>query len=172
MGGTLIAGVALPVMAATLASKFTLANPIGSGVIAELIEFAQGIDNATTVVNGIGVAVLYNYSQLSTGLPTSPTFAAGAAQTNAAVGNGGISTSGKAVPKCGLYSALTLTNAAVFGPVQWILPGFAAVTDSGLAPPPYIFNGKIILPPDSLATFVTSVAAATAAAYSLLWAEW
>jgi hypothetical protein len=171
MGSTLIAGVALPVMAATLASKFTLWNPAGSGVVAEPIEFAVGMDSATTVVNAIGFAMLFNVSQLSTGLPTAPTFAAGAAQTNAAIGNGGISTSGKAAPKCGLYSALTLTNAAVFGPTIW-MTSFGAVTDGSLGPAPYLFNGKFLLPPDSLLTFVTSVIVETAMAASLLWAEW
>jgi len=172
MGGTLIAGVALPVMAATLTSKFTLWNPAGSGVVAEPIVFGMGITSVTTVVNGIGFAVLYNVSQLSTGLPTGPIFAAGAAQTNAAVGNGGVSVSGKATPKCGLYTTLVLTNAAVFGPVVMVMGGFGAVTDGSLAPNPYFFNGSVVLPPDSLLTFVTNIAAETAETYSLQWAEW
>lgn len=168
-GSTLIAGVALPVMAATLASKFTLWNPIGSGVVAEPLEFAVGMDSATTVVNAIGFAMLYNVSQLTTGLPTSPTFAAGA--TSGAAANGGVSTSGKAPPKCGLYQALTLTNAAVFGPTAWFA-SFGAVTDGSLGPVPYAFNGKLILPPDSLLTFITSVIAETAMACNLFWAEY
>jgi len=169
-GSTLIAGVALPVMAATLASKFTLWNPAGSGVVAEVIKFGAGIDSATVVVNGVGYAILYNVSQLTTGLPTSPTFAAGAAQTNAAVANGGISTSGKAAPKCGLYTALTLTNAAVFGPVVDII-SYPATADTSISITAYKFDGEVILPPDSLITFVATVAAMTALPCSLHWGE-
>ena len=168
MGGTLIAGVALPVMAATLATKFTLWNPPASGIVVEPIELGLGITSATTVVNGFGFACMYGVSTQASGAPTSPTIAAGATGTT----TGGISTDGKQTSKAQLYSALTLTNTAVFGPVVQIIPGFGAVTDGSLAPPPYQFNGKVVLPPDSLITFVTNVIAETAMTCSLIWAEW
>src|SRR3990167_8086524 len=57
MAYTVIAGVALPVAAATLNSKFTLHNPAGSGKNIELVTFTMGVDSATTVVNGIGLPI-------------------------------------------------------------------------------------------------------------------
>ena len=175
MGGTLIAGVALPVMAASLASKFTLYNPASSGVVCEPIMFGLGITSATTVVNGIGYAVMFGVSQWPNALPavTTGVLAAGASQAaGGAVANGGTSISGRAAPRAALWTTLTLANAAVFGPVVYVMGGFAAITDTAIAPNPYAFNGSVLLPPDSLMTFVTNVAAETAAALSLIWAEW
>src|ERR1041384_1611691 len=45
----------IPVIAATLASKFSLWNPPGSGKNAELICFDMGVVLATTVVNTVGI---------------------------------------------------------------------------------------------------------------------
>src|SRR5712664_1567592 len=97
-GGTLIAGVAIPVMAATLASKFTLWNPPGSGVTVEIVDFACGIDSATVVVNGLGWVILPHVSTQSAGVPTSPTIAAGASNvtTGLSSSTGGVNTSGAA----------------------------------------------------------------------------
>src|SRR3990167_686223 len=72
MAYTVIAGVALPVAAATLNSKFTIHNPASSTNDVELVSFIMGIDSATTVVNGIGMAIQRNLSTTS-GVPTSTT---------------------------------------------------------------------------------------------------
>ena len=75
-------------------------------------------------------------------------------------------------PVATLYSAATLVNAAVLGPLMPIWGGYGAVTNPGVAPDPHKFDGKVILPPGSLVTFLTTVAAATAAFYGLTWIEW
>src|SRR5258707_247543 len=49
------AAITLPVNAATLASKFGLYNPAGSGVMLELIECEAHYVVATTVVNALGL---------------------------------------------------------------------------------------------------------------------
>jgi hypothetical protein len=161
VGNTVIAGVALPVNAATLASKFTLWNPAGSGVDVELIEFAIGIDSATEVVDGLAVGI---QPQVSTtgGPPTSLT-----ELTTVWQGYGGTTPSKKAK----LYSAATMTNAAVLTALMGLGVNFDA-TAVGLHGGAYAFDGKIVLPPDTIATFVSTVAAITAAFCSVSWSEW
>lgn len=167
---TLIAGVALPVAAATLNSKFTIHNPAGSGKNVELVSFAMGIDSATTVVNGIGVAIQRNLSGTS-GIPTTTTTI-----TSAQLGpQGGLGQSGAVV-----YSQATLTNVAIPGvtaatavPIPFYqMFSFGAVTAAGIFPASHEFDGRVILGPDSLGAFCTTVAAATAAFCGIVWAEW
>ena len=160
LGNTVIAGVALPVNAATLVSKFTLWNPAGSGIDVELVEFGMGIDSATEVVNGIVLGVQPQVS-LSGGAPgtltqlTTPTNLGFTGQT----------------PTARLYSAATLTNAAVLANLMSLGINFDA-TAAGQGITLHDFNGKVVLPPDTIATFCTTVAAQTAAFCSLVWAEW
>ncbi len=158
---TVIAGVALPVNATNLVSKFTLYNPVGSIKVVELIEFTMGVDSATEVVNGIAIGWLSAVSV--TGVPTSLT----------ATVNGPASTllgSGLSA-SCRGYTAATLVNAAVLPVYPLGLNADAtAVGRSGNYS--YNFDGKFWLPPDSLVTFCTTVAAATAMPLGLTWAEW
>ena len=167
---TLIAGVALPVAAATLNSKFTIHNPTGSGKNVELISFVMGIDSATTVVNGIGVAIQRNLSGTS-GIPTTTTTI-----TSAQLGPaGGLSASSASV-----YSQATLTNVAIPGvtaatavPIPfYCMFSFGAVTAAVISPAEHEFKGRVILGPDSLGAFCTTVAPATAAFCGIVWAEW
>ena len=158
-GSTVIAGVALPVNAANVVSKFTLWNALGSGVNVELIEFGMGIDSATTVVNGVVAGFQYGVG----GAITDPGTLTALATSKSIIGTSPVAT---------LYSAATLVNAAVLSPLIPIFGGFGAVTNAANAPDPYKFDGKIVLPPGSLVTFLTTVAAATAAFYGLSWAEW
>ena len=95
MAYTVIAGVALPVAAATLNSKFTLHNPAGSGKNIELITFTMGIDSATTVVNGIGLMI----QRTTTGSGGAPTLTT--ACNNFALGIGGIP-----MPPAGAWASL------------------------------------------------------------------
>lgn len=160
IGGTLIAGVALPINAATLVSKFTLWNPAGSGVDVELTEFSMGITSATEVVGGVCLGI---QTQVSTsgGAPGTLT----SLPVLGAYANGGTNNKAK------LYSAATLTNAAVL-PVYPLGINFSAATGptSGLSI--YTFDGKVILPPDTIATFVMNVTLETVETCGLTWSEW
>lgn len=162
LGSTVIAGVALPVNATNLVSKFTLWNPLTSGVQCELVEFGTGIDSATTVVNGVVAGFQFGVGSTITAPGTLT-----ALSTSISIGPGA-----GVAPAATLYSAATLVNAAVLGPLMPIFGGYGAVTDAALAPDPHKFDGKVILPPGSLVTFMTTVAAATAAFYGLTWIEW
>lgn len=162
LGSTVIAGVALPVNAANVVSKFTLWNPLTSGVDCELVEFGMGIDSATTVVNGVVAGFQFGVGSTITAPGTLT-----ALSTSVSIGRGA-----GVAPAATLYSAATLVNAAVLGPLMPIFGGFGAVTDGAIAPDPHKFDGKVILPPGSLVTFLTTVAAATAAFYGLTWVEW
>ena len=160
LGNTVIAGVALPVNAATLVSKFTIWNLAGSGKDVELIEFGLGIDSATEVVNSVVLGV-QPYVTSSGGVPgtltqlTTPT---------------NLSFSGQ-VPTARLYSAATLTNAAVLTNIMSLGINFDA-TAIGQGLSLYDFDGKVVIPPDTIATFMTTVVAETATFCSLVWAEW
>lgn len=161
LGSTVAAGVALPFNAINLASKFTLWNPVGSGVNLEPIEFGVGIDSATTIVNGIVAGFQFNLS--------SPGGTLTALTTCMQLSGGGAVNVQKAI----LYSANTLVNAAVLAPLLPIFGGFGAVTDAALAPDPHKFDGKVVLPPGSLMTFCTTVTGGETAMFcGITWAEW
>lgn len=164
---TVIAGVVIPVAAATLNSKFTLWNPSGSGVNVELISFTTGLDTAAQVVNGWGMAVQRNLTGTS-GIPTTLTAAAALA-----LGVTGVA-------KANLYTQATLTNVAIPGvtvatavPIP-LYPMFSsgATTAAGIYNASHDFDGKLILGPDSLGAVVTTVAAAAQNFCSIIWAEW
>lgn len=164
---TVIAGVALPVAAATLNSKFTLHNPASSTRVIEAVSFTMGIDSATTVVNGIGMAIQRNLSTTS-GVPT----------TTTALVSSPLGPTGTALGVA--YSQATLTNVAIPGvtvatavPIPFY-PMFSmgAVTAPTIDPCNHDFNGRVVLGPDSLGAFCTTVAAATAAFCAVIWAEW
>lgn len=167
MAYTVIAGVALPVAAATLNSKFTLHNPASSNVNLELVRFTMGIDSATTVVNGIGMAIQRNLSSTS-GVPTSTT-----SLVSSPLGIDGTAT-GVA------YSQATLTNVAIPGvtaatavPIPFYnMFSFGAVTAATIDSVSHDFDGMVILEPDDLGAFCTTVAPATAAFCGVIWAEW
>lgn len=167
MAYTVIAGVALPVAAATLNSKFTLHNPAGSGVNVEPISFVMGIDSATTVVNGVGMAIQRNLSTTS-GIPTTLT-----TLPPASLGITGIS-------KATAYSQATLTNVAIPGvtaataiPIPFYqMFSFGATSAAVISPCDHNFDGRIVLGTDSLMAACTTVAPATAAFCGIIWAEW
>lgn len=159
---TVIAGVAIPVNAATLVSKFTLWNPSGSSTYVELIEFTMGIDSATEVVNGLALAWQAKVTS-SGGAPGTLTATVnGPAST--LLGIGGTSA-------CTGYTAATLTNAAVL-PVYPLGLNWDATAVGRSGNFIHNFDGKFWMPPDTLVTIVTTVAASTAAPCGLTWAEW
>lgn len=164
---TVIAGVALPVAAATLNSKFTLHNPASSTRLIEPVSFTMGIDSATTVVNGIGMAIQRNLTTTS-GIPTSTT----------SLVSSRLGPTGTAIGVA--YSQATLTNVAIPGvtaatavPIPFYpLFSFGAATAVTIDPCNHDFNGRVILAPDDLGAFCTTVAPATAAFCAVMWAEW
>lgn len=165
---TVIAGVVIPVAAATLNSKFTLWNPSGSGVNVELLSFSTGLDTATQVVNGWGMMIQRNLTGTS-GIPTSVTQI-----TSLRLGLGGKASAVTAA------SQATLTNVAIPGvtaatavPIA-LYPMFSsgATTAAGIYDATHYFDGRVILEPDSLCAAVTTVAAAAQNFCSIIWAEW
>lgn len=164
---TLIAGITVPIAAATLAGKFTIWNPAGSGKICELISINFGCSNATTVVNGIGLMIQRGLTKTS-GIPTSNT-----AQAVLPLGIGGS-------PAVGAYSASTLTNVAIPGvsaatpvPIAYYnIMNFGAVTNTNAGTLEHFFDGRILLAPDDLVSLCTTVATETTLVVSATWAEW
>lgn len=164
---SVIAGLVVPVAAATLNSKFTLWNPAGSGVNVELISFTTGLDTATQVVNGHGLMIQRNLTGTS-GIPTSTT-----ALVALPLGPTGTA-------KANAYSQATLTNVAIPGvtastavPIP-IYPMFSsgATTAAGIYDATHYFDGRLILGPDSLVAAITTVAAAAQNFLSITWAEY
>ena len=163
---TVIAGVTVPVAAATLASKFTIWNPAGSGKICELVSINFAQSAATTVVNGIGLMIQRNLTTTS-GIPTSLT-----AQYALPLGLGGAAA-------CGAYSAASHTNVAIPGVSGGAVPipfyniiGFGAVTNPSAEALEHFFDGRIVLGPDSAVALCTTVATETTLVVSATWAEW
>jgi len=164
-GSTVIAGVVIPVAAATLNSKFTLHNPAASGKNIELISFHLGSNAATTVVNGLGLMIQRNLAG-SGGVPTSVTVA-----NSLALGIGGTAS--------GVFATqATLTNVAIAGVIAGT-PAFAyynmftfgAVTAAIGVELTHNFDGRVWLAPDSLVAAVASVAASQACVLNIVWAE-
>ncbi len=164
---TVIAGVVIPVAAATLNSKFTLWNPASSGVNVELISCTIGNDSATVVVNCHGLLIQRNLTA-GAGIPTTTT-----ATANIRLGVGGVA-------KASGYSQATLTNVAIPGvtaatavPIAFY-PMFStgATTWTGATDTTHLFDGKIVLESDSLVAACTTVAATTASFISIMWAEY
>jgi hypothetical protein len=168
MATTVIAGVVLPVAAATLNSKFTLHNPAGSGVVVEPLYFSTGLDTATQVVNGMGFLIQRSLS-VNAGIPTTTTAAANIVL--------GASSTG---PKAAVYTQATLTNVAIPGvSAATAVPiGFynmfssGATTAAGIYECGHSFDGKIALNPDDLMAACTTVAAAAQNFCGIIWAEW
>lgn len=164
---TVIAGVVLPVAAATLNSKFTIHNPAGSGRIIEPIFFTTGLDTATTVVNGIGMMIQRALGTTGGGIPTSTTAAAALA----------LGLPGTA--KASVYTQATLTNVAIPGvsaatavPIAFYnMFSFGAVTAPGVFDCTHYFDGRVLLAQDDLGAFCTSVAAASQNVCGIAWAE-
>ena len=163
---TVIAGVVVPVAAATLNSKFTLWNPAGSGKNIELISCYIASNSATTVVGTHGLMIQRSLAS-SGGIPTT------------------VGTPCIPVP-CGIGSQLsvvtvaaqaTLTNAAIPGVAAAIsipfyaLGNYGAVTSASAYDLTHNFDGKLMLGPDSLVAACTTVAPSTAAFIQIVWAE-
>lgn len=143
----------IPTTLATLASKFCILNPAGSGKNLELIRFDYFINSATEVVNVIGltksqqaVALL---GTLTAGVINNVTFGGLASVAN-------------------FYVAATHTDTPV-----WFksLIGVNA-TAVGLFANSYIFDGSVIIPPGYCIDVVASAGAQANSLCDMMWAEW
>lgn len=147
------AGTTIPVSSATAATTL-LYNPIGSGIIIELLRVNVGILNATTVVSGISLGLI-------SGLLVAPT-----AITAGAVVPGNLGSS--AVNQAVYATAATLAAAATK-----FYNLFSVSATSGAFPNfDYEFRGELILQPGSLVHLVGTAAQTSASLNSLAWAEW
>lgn len=150
----------LPVIAATLASVFSLYNPPTSTVNLELADFDYGHVLATDVVNVIG---LYWQGPTLASLATLTTI--GVFNTNWFCGNLGGS-AGQGNP----YSALTHSGT----PVRIdILGEFNATSSTNNGPLHRDFDGKVLLPPGHVVSVAMSTAADTGSSFDgkLTWQE-
>lgn len=167
MANTLTAGTTIPVQAVNLVSTFTMWNPLGSGVLAELVLYSEQILAATTVVSDIS---LYLQSAVG-GANAVPGTLTALAIRPANYGGGVIAP--VAPSQVNFYSAATLVNTMATnmfrGPT---LSGYSAVTSTAHGPALYPFNGTIIIPPGTICTIAGNAAQASASAQSMIWAEW
>lgn len=152
------AAVTIPVNAATLASVFGIYNPPGSGKMLELIECTAHAVVATTVVDALG---LY-YSN-----GTNASGATFTTQVNT-IENGRM---GEGVPSaCRAYSAVTHVGTPVLAD---LIGGWGAVTDGGSTEVGKEWNGRLMVPPNTLLALAMTTAASTASGITamLRWAE-
>ncbi len=164
-GATLAAGIVVPFIAATLASKFTLNNPSTSLKLVELIDINLLQVPGTALVTGCGLAFQANCTTTG-GAPTLTTASAGGVRC-AAIGSPNAASAG-------LYTTSALTNVAIanLSLVIWLYNNVATTIISN-GPTNYNFDGKIIMLPDCAGALVDSITATqSAAAVSISWAEW
>lgn len=143
-----VTAVTIPVIANGLVSVFSLYNPVGSGIIMELVDFDLGSVLATTVVDTVGLYF------------DAGTRAAAATFTTKGTIQSGLIGSGL-VGKGQFYSALTHVNSA--GTARYrILGSFGATTDAVSSFPHVDFDGKAIIPEGVIVSVAMSTAAGTA----------
>lgn len=147
------AAFTMPVNANNLASKFTLLNPLNSGIVLELIDADISTVVATTVVDAVGL-----YGMASPGLGT----LTAAPTLNNLLGY----PSGLGI----FYSAATFTGTPT---LAQLLGGWGAITDGGLNNVHYDFNGKVMVPPGAAVALAMTTAPSTASGItaSMSWIE-
>ncbi len=165
VASTLAAGVVIPFIAATVASKFTLVNPAGSNVNIELIDLNVLQVPGSALITGLGMAF---QGPLTTtgGYPGTLTISTGQ-HASTLIGSG-------VTPPCVHYSAATHTNVAIanLSPVIWLFNNVATtvITQQYVN---YAFDGKVVMPPDTSCLLVNSITGTqSAAAISLSYAAY
>lgn len=148
------AGLSLVISSAT-AVNTTLYNPLGSGVVAELITLNLGITNATSVVSPILIGMI-------SGLTIAPTALTLGVVANA---NGFATTTSNA---CQYYTAATLATAAT----KFFNVGSISAATGALPNYNYTFDGHVILQPGSLLTVTATAAQTSAVMQSIAWCEY
>lgn len=153
----LTSAATIPVNAATLASKFCLVNPIGSGRNLELVD----IDIDLAVANTLAQYTLV-YQTGATAIAGLGTLTAGTIQ-NAFVGGSGQNS------VCTFYTAAAHTGTPT---LYTTLFGDTATGEAGNKH--YDFDGKVLVPPGTIidVATLTNAGPASGALVSLRWAEW
>lgn len=150
------AAFTMPVNAATLATKFALYNPPGSGKLLEIIDVEAHAVVATTVVNAMGVY----FSTVA--LSALATFTTAGTITNGRLGDGtGVAT---------FWSVAVHSGTPV---LARLVGGWGAVTDGGATPIRKEFNGSLIVPQGILISLAMTTAASTGSGITaaITWAE-
>ncbi len=153
-----VTAVQIPLQATNVISVFSLYNPPGSNVVAEMLRTTIGQVLVTSVVNTIG---WYSSTASVTALGTFTTL--GVARSSRV--------QDPATNAVKFYSAYTHTGAITR---EDIIGSFGGITDPGLSLPDKQYNGQLILPPG----IVMSVCASTASSFTAgmdiqaTWAEW
>ena len=164
---TLVAGVTIPVQAASFTGVFTIWNPLGSGVNVELIRFTHAFTTATEVVGPVALYIQTSVG-LSNALPTSLT----ALSTRPALW-GGASVNPIASAAASVYSAATFTNTVGTNMFQGpILFGPGATSSTNNAGQNYDFNGSTLLGPGALGSVAAFAAQTQTSSMTFVWAEW
>jgi hypothetical protein len=162
IAATAAAGTTIPVQASNLVSTFTLLNPLGSNVNLELIDYALGITNATTVVASIDL-----YYQSGVGSSSAALTSTTAITIRPAV------LGGPGVSQAQAFSAATFTNTVGTNFFRIAgLTSFGAVTTTNAGPIVRSFNGSIILGPGTAVTVAGTAAQGQPMTQTISWAEW
>lgn len=153
-----VAAATIPVNASNLVSKFSILNPVGSGVVLELISCDAATVVATTVVDQLG---LY-FQTGSTAIAGLGTLTAGTIQS----GYMGSSVTSA----CTAYTAATHTGTPT---LHTLMQGWGAVTSTAQNINTYNFDGKVLVPPGTVIALAmtTTVWTATGLTLALCWAE-
>jgi hypothetical protein len=164
---TLTAGTTIPVQATNLVSTFTIWNPLGSGVIVELVRYTAAFLAATTVVSDVSLYIQTAVGGANAAPGTLTALAVRPSYWSSSV----INPTG--ANKANMYSAATLVNTMATnmfrGPTLF---GPTAVTSTALGPINFDFRGTVLLGPGTLATTAGNAAQTSATAQSLYWNEW
>lgn len=159
IASTAAAGVTIPVSSAT-APTFTLYNPAGSAINAELLWINIGI----TVVTSVASPLLLGYtSGITAGTAPSSTTARAISNAKLGAGNAAI---------CQLYTAATITAVTTFFTIGQVTATNATAGNS--LGPSFATDlmGGIVLTPGSFVHVCGTAAQTSATTISLLYAEY
>lgn len=155
-----VTAVTVPVIANGLVSVFSLYNPVGSGIVMELIDFDMAQVLAATIVDAVGL--YYDAGSRA----AAATFTTKGTIESAKIGSG-------LVGLGQFYSALTHVNSAGWKRVA-IVGNYGATTDAGQQLNHCDFDGKLVVPEGAIISVAMSTTAGTASGLdiSMSWAEW
>lgn len=148
------AGLSVPVSSSTAITS-TLYNPLGSGVVGELITLNLAMTNATSVVSPLLIGMI-------SGLTIAPTSLTLGTVANA---NGLATTTSNQIQ---YYTVATLASAAT----KFFCIGNISATTGAFPNYTYTFDGHLLLQPGSLITIVATAFQTSLMMTSMAWAEY
>lgn len=152
-------GITIPVNAAALVSVFSLWNPMGSGVDAELVDADIWTVSATLVVNDVA---LYYQAGVGSAIAVPGTLTK-ANPVNLYAG------AAPGLNQVQYYTALThVGTPSLLQPLVDIQATATGIAGSGH----YEFDGKVIIPPGTVISIATTTGAEASAGAALKWTEW